>query len=90
MIGYIVWRHSMRAGLPRLPCLLESRGSVRSTTKTVAGKVQEVRWDNLPVMLTNYSRGRDEIVKHVDGLIEQLAIAPRASAAPERPNTTGY
>jgi arsenate reductase (thioredoxin) len=61
----------------------------QDTTKTVAGKVQEVRWDNLPAVLTNYSRGRDEIVKHVDGLIEQLAIATGASAAPERANTAG-
>jgi len=46
-------------------------------TKTVDGKVQELRWDNLPAVLANYNLGRDEIVKRVDGLIEQLAAAAR-------------
>jgi len=57
----------------------------QDTTKTVAGKVPEVRWDNLPAVLANYTLGRDEIVKHVDALIEQLAAAGSARAADSPP-----
>jgi len=55
----------------------------QDTTKTVAGKVPAVRWDNLPAVLANYTLGKDEIVKHVDGLIEQLANASRTERAHE-------
>jgi hypothetical protein len=52
----------------------------QDTTRTVAGKVQELRWDNLPAVLVNYTAGRDAIVKAVDGLIEQLATATRTES----------
>jgi len=55
----------------------------QDTTKTVAGKAPELRWDNLPAVLANYTIGRDAIVKHVDALIEQLATAARAERAHE-------
>ncbi len=47
-------------------------------TTTVAGRVRELRWDNLPAVLANYQFGRDEILKRVDDLIDQLARATRA------------
>ena len=30
------------------------------------------KWDDLPGVLTDYARGKDEIVRHVDALIEEL------------------
>lgn len=50
----------------------------QDTTKVVAGRVQELRWDNLPAVLADYTLGRDEILKRVDALIEQLVKAERA------------
>jgi arsenate reductase (thioredoxin) len=55
----------------------------QDTTKTVVGKVPELRWDNLPAVLANYTLGRDEIVKHVDALLEQLATVARTEGAHE-------
>ncbi len=46
--------------------------------KIVGGKARHLAWDNLPGVLTDYARGRDEIVRHVDDLIDELA----RSAAP--------
>jgi hypothetical protein len=46
--------------------------------KIVGGKARYSAWDNLPGLLTDYARGRDEIVRHVDELIDELA----RSAAP--------
>jgi protein-tyrosine-phosphatase len=46
-------------------------------TKTVAGRVEQLRWDNLPAVLAHYTIGRDAILERVDGLIEQLATAVR-------------
>ena len=46
--------------------------------KIVRGKVRRLAWDNLPGVLADYARGRDEIVRHVDELIDELA----RSAAP--------
>jgi protein-tyrosine-phosphatase len=46
--------------------------------KIVGGKARHFAWDNLPGVLTDYARGRDEIVRHVDDLIDELA----RSAAP--------
>ena len=40
--------------------------------KTVGGRVRHLRWDNLPGVLANYPRGRDEIVRHVDVLLDEL------------------
>jgi arsenate reductase len=41
--------------------------------KTVGGRARHFRWDNLPSVLADYVRGRDEIVRHVDELIDELA-----------------
>ena len=41
--------------------------------KTVGGRARHLRWDNLPGVLANYARGRDEIVRHVDALLDELA-----------------
>ncbi len=49
----------------------------QDTSKTVAGRVRELRWDNLPAVLTDYALGRDEILKRVDALIDQLVEAAR-------------
>jgi protein-tyrosine-phosphatase len=52
----------------------------QDTTNTVAGRVSELRWDNLPSVLADYMRGRDEILERVDGLIEELMEASRESS----------
>jgi arsenate reductase (thioredoxin) len=41
--------------------------------KIVGGKARRLAWDNLPGVLTDFARGRDEIVRHVDELIDELA-----------------
>jgi arsenate reductase len=41
-------------------------------TKIVGGRARHLRWDNLPGVLANYARGRDEIVRHVDALLDEL------------------
>jgi protein-tyrosine-phosphatase len=41
-------------------------------TEVVAGRARHLRWDNLPGVLANYGRGRDEIVRHVDALLDEL------------------
>jgi protein-tyrosine-phosphatase len=46
--------------------------------KIAGGKARHLAWDNLPGVLTDYTRGRDEIVRHVDELIDELT----RSAAP--------
>jgi len=46
--------------------------------KIVGGKARHVAWDNLPGVLADYARGRDEIVRHIDELVDELA----RSAAP--------
>jgi arsenate reductase len=40
--------------------------------KTVGGRARHLRWDSLPAVLANYARGRDEIVRHVDALLDEL------------------
>jgi protein-tyrosine-phosphatase len=40
--------------------------------KIVGGRARHLRWDNLPAVSANYARGRDEIVRHVDGLLDEL------------------
>jgi hypothetical protein len=42
-------------------------------TKTVGGRAPYLQWDDLPGVLTDYSRGRDAIVSHVDALVGALA-----------------
>jgi arsenate reductase (thioredoxin) len=39
----------------------------------VGGRARHLRWDNLPGVLGDYARGRDEIVRHVDSLVDELA-----------------
>jgi arsenate reductase (thioredoxin) len=46
--------------------------------KMVGEKARHLAWDKLPGVLTDYARGRDEIVRHVDELIDEFA----RSAAP--------
>jgi arsenate reductase (thioredoxin) len=41
--------------------------------ETVGGRVPHLRWDNLPGVLADYARGRDEIVRHVDSLLDTLS-----------------
>jgi hypothetical protein len=45
----------------------------QDVAKIVGGRARHLRWDNLPGVLADYGRGRDEIVRHVDELIEELA-----------------
>jgi hypothetical protein len=40
--------------------------------KIVGGRVRHLGWDNLPGVLADYARGRDEIVRHVDALLDEL------------------
>jgi arsenate reductase len=40
--------------------------------KIVGGRARHLRWDNLPGVLANYARGQDEIVRHVDALLDEL------------------
>lgn len=47
----------------------------QNLSATLAGRVEELRWDNLPAVLANYELGRDEILKRVDALLGQLARA---------------
>jgi hypothetical protein len=45
----------------------------QNVEKIVGGRARHLRWDNLPAVSTDYALGRDEIVRHVDALIDQLA-----------------
>ena len=40
---------------------------------TVGGRARHLRWDDLPDVSANYAHGRDEIVRHVDALLDELA-----------------
>jgi hypothetical protein len=41
---------------------------------TIVGhRARHLKWDNLPGVLADYARGRDEIVRHVDALLDELA-----------------
>ncbi len=40
--------------------------------ETVGARARYVKWDDLPGVLTDYTRGRDEILRHVDELINEL------------------
>lgn len=39
----------------------------------VAGRSRHLAWDNLPAVLTDYSRGRNAILARIDVLIDELA-----------------
>jgi len=39
----------------------------------VGAQTRYLKWDDLPGVLTDYTRGKDEIVRHVDALIDELA-----------------
>ena len=39
----------------------------------VGAQTPYLKWDDLPGVLTDYTRGKDEIVRHVDALIDELA-----------------
>jgi hypothetical protein len=42
-------------------------------TGVVDQKAPHLKWDNLPSVLADYSRGRDAIVRKVDALIDALS-----------------
>lgn len=39
----------------------------------VGARARYLKWDDLPGVLTDYARGKDEIVLHVEALIDELA-----------------
>lgn len=41
--------------------------------RIVVAQRRYLKWDDLPRVLTDYTRGKDEIVRHVDALIDELA-----------------
>jgi len=45
----------------------------QNITATVDDRVRQLKWDDLPAVLTDYARGRDAIVTQVDSLIDVLA-----------------
>ena len=55
----------------------------QDVTNTVAGRSQQLSWDNLPAVAANYAVARDEILERVDRLIEHLASAARAERSRE-------
>ncbi len=42
-------------------------------TETLDGRAPYVKWDDLPGVLSDYARGRTEILRHVNELIDELA-----------------
>jgi hypothetical protein len=45
----------------------------QDVTKMLGGRVPHLKWDDLPGVLADYSRGRDAIVRRVDALLDDLA-----------------
>jgi protein-tyrosine-phosphatase len=45
----------------------------QDVASVVGIRARYLKWDDLPGVLTNYTRGKDEIVRHVDVLIDELA-----------------
>jgi hypothetical protein len=45
----------------------------QDVAKIVAGRAHYLKWDDLPGVLTDYSRGRDAIIGHLNELIGELA-----------------
>jgi len=45
----------------------------QDVAKIVAGRAHYLKWDDLPDVLTNYARGRDAIIGHLNELIGELA-----------------
>jgi arsenate reductase (thioredoxin) len=45
----------------------------QDVARIVGARARYLRWDDLPGVLADYTRGRDEIVRHVDALLDQLA-----------------
>ena len=45
----------------------------QDVTKIVGGRARHLRWDSLREVSAGYARGRDEIVRRVDSLVEELA-----------------
>jgi arsenate reductase (thioredoxin) len=39
----------------------------------VGARVRYLKWDDLPGVLTDFTRGKDAIVRHVDALLDELA-----------------
>ena len=40
----------------------------------VGAQARYLKWDDLPGVLTNYRRGKDEIVRHVDQFVSQIHL----------------
>jgi|SRR5579859_429804 len=45
----------------------------QDVAKTVGGRTRHLSWDKLPGVLSDYESGRNEIVRHIDELIDELA-----------------
>jgi protein-tyrosine-phosphatase len=45
----------------------------QDVARIVGPQTRYLKWDDLPGVLTDYTRGKDEIVRHVDALIDELA-----------------
>src|SRR5258708_2551130 len=45
----------------------------QDVASVVGARVRHLKWDNLAGVLSDYTRGKDEIVRHVDALIDDLA-----------------
>jgi arsenate reductase (thioredoxin) len=45
----------------------------QDVAKIVGARARYLKWDDLPGILSDYTRGKDAIVRHVDDLLEELA-----------------
>jgi arsenate reductase (thioredoxin) len=45
----------------------------QDVARIVGTRVRYLKWDDLPAVLSDYTRGKDEIMRHVDALIDELA-----------------
>jgi arsenate reductase len=45
----------------------------QDVAKIVGARARYLKWDDLPGILSNFTRGKDAIVQHVDALLEELA-----------------
>jgi arsenate reductase (thioredoxin) len=45
----------------------------QDVSRIVGPQSRYLKWDDLPAILTDYTHGKDEIVRHVDALVDELA-----------------
>jgi protein-tyrosine-phosphatase len=45
----------------------------QDVARIVGAQTRYLKWDDLPGVLSDYTRGKDDIVRHVDALIDELA-----------------